>query len=257
LNRHSQKPQPDPFDGPPVLHLGAHLWPIKDHWHWHVDLWNSLVGQINGKMIVIVATDHSSCTFAEVRQRLDPSIEAIEIKNTHEGENPSFRILQTMIPTGQNDVLLYCHGKGVQDRTYRSPAVRAWTEAMYETVIFNHVKVIRRLTEGYKNFHSFRMFGSILGNKNRWHASGTFFAVRAKHLPNKPVRGGYGGVEAWLGQHFTASESWCEVGDGVMFTDLYDIHQFRKLVEPLVCDWRVKTNHFGSGTQTTSSTGAT
>jgi hypothetical protein len=256
-NATAQKPQPDPFDGPPVLHLGAHLWPIKDHWHWHVDMWNQLAERINGKLIVFVGIDKKTVSFGEVRQRLHPAIEAIQAKNTPEGEVPSFRRLQEMIPAGQNDVLLYCHGKGVQDRTYRSPAVRAWTEAMYETVIFNHDQIIRRLAEGYKNFHSFRMFGSILGNKNRWHASGTFFAVRAKHLPGKTVRGGYGGVEAWLGQHFTASESWCEVGDGVMFTDLYDIHQFRKLVEPLVCDWRVKnSNHLGSGTQTTSSTGA-
>jgi hypothetical protein len=233
-NATAQKPQPDPFDGPPVLHLGAHLWPIKDHWHWHVDMWNQLAERINGKLIVFVAIDRKTVPFSEVRQRLHPSIEAFEAKNTPEGEVPSFRRLQEMIPGRQNDVLLYCHGKGVQDRTFRSPAVRAWTEAMYETVIFNHADILRTMSFGYKVFCSFRMFGSILGNKHRWHASGTFFAVRAKHLAGKPVRPGYGGVEAWPGEHFPASDAWCEVGDGIMFTDLYDIKQFNQSVKPLV-----------------------
>jgi hypothetical protein len=239
-NINSPKPLEDKFDGDPVIHFGAHLWPIKDHWHWHVDLWNSLVSQINGKMIVFVAIDKKTVTFDEVRQRLNPSIEAIETKNTPEGENPSFRQLQELIPNGQNDILLYCHGKGVQDRTYRSPAVRAWTEAMYETVILNHIEIIRRFNEGYKNFHSFRMFGSILGTKYKWHPSGTFFAVRAKYLKDKPVKSGYGGVEAWCGDHFLPSESWCELGDGVMFTDLYDYDRFNNIVLPELTKWRNK-----------------
>lgn len=238
LNRKAQKPGPDPFDGPAVLHFGAHLWPVKDHWHWHVDLWNTLPDRITGKLIVIVATDKNSRPFSEVRERLHPAIEAYEIRNTPEGENPSFRMLQTMIPTGHNDVFLYCHGKGVQDRTFKSLAVRAWTEAMYETVIFNRADIIRTMSSGYKVFCSFRMFGSILGNRHRWHPSGTFFAVRAKHLAGKSVRAGYGGVEAWCGEYFSPAESWCEVGDGVMFTDLYDQDRFTQVVEPELSVWR-------------------
>ena len=234
------KPQPDRFNGTPVLHFGAHLWPVKDHWHWHVDLWNSLVERINGKMIVFVAIDKNTVSFDEVRKRLNPAIEAIESRNTPEGENPSFRKLQELIPSGHNDVLLYCHGKGVQDRTYRSEAVRLWTEAMYETVVFHHAEITHRLEEGYRVFCSFRMFGSILGNRHRWHPSGTFFAVRAKHLQGKPVRAGYGGVEAWCGDHFPASEAWCETGDGIIFTDLYDLAGFKARIQPLLDEWRRK-----------------
>ena len=239
-NKKAAKPTPDPFDGTPIIHFGAHLWPVKDHWHWHVDLWNTLPNKINGKLIVVVATDKNSQKFEDVRKRLHPAIEAIETTNTHEGENPSFQILQTMIPSGNNDIFLYCHGKGVQDRTYKSPAVRAWSEAMYETVIFNHDEIIRRLGEGYKNFHSFRMFGSILRTKYLWHPSGTFFAVRAKYLKEKSVRRGYGGVEAWSGDHFPANETWCEIGDGAICTDLYDIVKFNKLILPQLNTWRVK-----------------
>jgi hypothetical protein len=239
-NRKAAKPSPDPFRDLPVLHFGAHLWPIKDHWHWHVDLWNTLPDRINGRLIVFVAIDRKTVSFDEVRNRLHPAIEAIRVRNTPEGEVPSFRRLQQMIPAGNDDVLLYCHGKGVQDRTYKSPGVRAWTEAMYETVIFNHVEVIRRLGDGYKNFHSFRMFGGILGTAHKWHPSGTFFAVRAKHLQNKKVRPGYGGVEAWCGEYFAASESWCEIGDGVMFTDLYDYDRFQRIVGPELQAWRAK-----------------
>jgi hypothetical protein len=238
INQKARKPDPDPFIAKPVLHFGAHLWPIKDHWHWHVDLWNTLVGRITGRLIVFVAIDKKTVRFQDVRERLHPSIEAIQIKNTSEGENPSFRELQKVIPAGNDDVLLYCHGKGVQDRTFNSPGVQAWTRAMYETVIFNHTQIIRRMSEGYKNFHSFRMFGSILGSPNKWHPSGTFFAVRAKHLRDKAVRHGYGGVESWCGDHFSASESWCEIGDGVMFTDLYEIEQFNRIVLPELQVWR-------------------
>ena len=239
-NANLEKPTPDKFDGAPVLHFGAHLWPIKNHWHWHVDIWNSIVDKINGKMIVFVAIDKKTVSFNEVRERLHTSIEAIQVVNTSEGENPSFKRLQELIPDGQNDILLYCHGKGAQDRTYRSPAVKVWTEAMYETVILNHDEIIRRLGEGYKNFHSFRMFGSVLGTKYKWHPSGTFFAVRAKYLKNKHVRAGYGGVEAWCGDHFRVNESWCEFGDGTMFTDLYDYAILKKTIIPKLNNWRNK-----------------
>ena len=189
---------------------------------------------------MFVAIDKKTVSFNEVRERLHTSIEAIQVVNTSEGENPSFKRLQELIPDGQNDILLYCHGKGAQDRTYRSPAVKVWTEAMYETVILNHDEIIRRLGEGYKNFHSFRMFGSVLGTKYKWHPSGTFFAVRAKYLKNKHVRAGYGGVEAWCGDHFRVNESWCEFGDGTMFTDLYDYAILKKTIIPKLNNWRNK-----------------
>lgn len=214
----------DPFTDIPVIHFGAHLWPIRGHWEWHVDLWNEVAKNVNGRCVVGVATDANTATLKDVRDRLDSRFELFEFPNTEEGENHTFRQLQTMIPDGQNDVLIYCHGKGVRSHTASSEAVRVWTELMYETVVFNHARIIDRLSDGYKCFGSFRTYGDKpLSPVNRWHYSGTFFAVRAKHIAGRSVKNQYGGVEAWCGDHIDESESWCEFTDWPEIKIGYDI----------------------------------
>ena len=234
-------PTPDPFTDTPVVHFGAHLWPVKGNWQWHADVWKQMGVLANGRCIVgIVGTDKSECdTFETVSQYLGDRFECIELPNTDEGENPTFRILQDRIPNGHNDVLVYCHGKGVRAHTAQSEAVRRWSEAMYETVVLNIPEVLEKLSAGYKNFHSFRTFGvRPLSPVHQWHPSGTFFAVRAKYLRDKPVKVRYGGVEAWCGDHFPAHESWCEFYDNSMFTILYDNVQSKEIVEPMLVEWR-------------------
>ena len=245
-NQLASPPEPDPFTGEPVLHFGAHLWPVKGNWEWHVDLWKELGRLINGCCVVgIVGSGDDACdSFETVRQRLGKRFECVALPNSKEGENVTFRMLQDRIPQGPNDVLLYCHGKGVRQHTAKSEAVRRWSEAMYQTVIFNHEQIIRRLGEGYKNFHSFRTFGTRpLSPKHKWHPSGTFFAVRAKYLSGRPVKTRYGGVEAWCGDHFPAAESWCEFYDNSMFTDLYDHQKSLTLVQPMLVEWWRKQNY--------------
>jgi hypothetical protein len=119
------------------------------------------------------------------------------------------------VPKGDNDVLLYAHGKGVKPATRVSAAVKVWVSVMYDTVIFNHREIARRMAQGYKCFGSLRAFGQYpLTPKYSWHYAGTFFAVRAKHLKAATaVKRGYGGVEAWPGDNFPANEAWCECGD--------------------------------------------
>lgn len=149
------------------------------------------------------------------------------VPNTKEGENPTFTKLLTLIPKGENDVFLYAHGKGVKPQTRVSPAVKVWIQVMYQTVIFNHGEIVRRMAQGYKTFGSLRAFGkSPLSPAFSWHYAGTFFAVRAKYLQNtKPVKSGYGGVEAWPGNNFPASEAWCEFGDNRAIMSHYDANQ--------------------------------
>lgn len=234
------KPTPDPFGYPPVVHFGAHLWPVRGNWQWHVEKWNELAAEIEGRCIVVVVTDATTDSFADVCVKLSDRFEVIESTNTEQGENPSFRTIQTMIPSGQNDVLLYCHGKGVRAHTARSEAVRLWTEMMYETVVFNHREAVHRLGQGYKAFGSFRTFGEMpLNPRNKWHYSGTFFAVRAKHLPNKAVKSGYGGVEAWPGDHFRPQDCWCEFTDGPGFKFGYDIDAMYPTIIDAQMQWEV------------------
>lgn len=237
-------PQPDPFVGEPVVHFGAHLWPVKGNWQWHVDLWNQQARLINGNCFVGVAISAETDSLETVKAALHPSFVVREFPNTSEGENHTFRWLQEVVPQGQNDVLIYCHGKGVRQHTAASESVRRWSEAMYQTVVFNHAVVVEKLAAGYKNVHSFRTFGTRpLSPVNRWHPSGTFFAVRAKYLAGKPVKARYGGVEAWCGDHFKASDSWCEFFDNSMFTTLYDHRASIEQVAPMLTEWNRKQRY--------------
>ena len=237
-------PKPDPFIGEPVLHFGAHLWPVKGNWQWHVNLWNHMPRLINGKCFVGIATDQHTDTFETVKAALRPEFICIEMQNSKQGENPTFRWLQEVVPQGPDDVLIYCHGKGVRAHTAASEAVRRWSEAMYQTVVFNHDRIREKLAAGYINVHSFRTFGTRpLSPKHKWHPSGTYFAVRAKHLGGKSVGDRYGAVEAWCGQHFPAHLSWCEFYDNSMFTTLYDHEASRSIVEPALIEWNRKQRY--------------
>lgn len=232
-------PQPDSFNGGPVVHFGAHVWPRQGRWEWHAKQWNAIAEQINGKCLVGVAVDDDSGTADDVRSLLSDRFEVFEFANTSEGENHTFRELQSRVPQGQDDVLIYAHAKGVKDDTHQSEAIRLWTEMMYETVSRNHARAVRKLAEGYKVFGSFRTFDTLpLSVRNQWHYSGTFCIVRAKHLGSKEVKPHYGGVEAWPGDHFTASECWCEFGDKIGYRQMYDINKIVPEITSQLDAWR-------------------
>jgi len=217
-------PKPDPFTDTPMIHFGAHMWPLKQYWRWHAKLWRELAETINGRCVVGIVTDDNTAPIEEVQAALGDRFELFVATNTPQGENPTFRELQNRIPQGQNDVLIYAHAKGVREHTAASESVRIWTECMYETVVFNTAKVVHKLVEGYKCFGSFRSFGNVpLAPVNNWHYSGTFFAVRAKHIGRKTVKTGYGGVEAWCGDHIPAAEAWNEFVDSPGFKFGYDL----------------------------------
>lgn len=211
------KPEADGFTAEPVFHFGAHLWPIVGCWEHHVDTWNKLAEQIKGRCFVGISecNDCGTSPTSEVIARLSDRFEVFTVPNTAEGENPTFTELMKRIPQGQNDIFLYAHGKGVKPATRVSAAVKVWVSVMYDTVIFNHREIARRMAQGYKTFGSLRAFGQYpLTPKYSWHYAGTFFAVRAKHLKAATaVKRGYGGVEAWPGDNFPANEAWCEYGD--------------------------------------------
>jgi hypothetical protein len=223
------KPARDPFTSEPVFHFGAHLWPIVGCWEAHVDEWNKLASQITGRCMVGIAecNDCGTSPTSEVIARLSHRFEVFTVPNTKEGENPTFTELVRRMPKGENDVFLYAHGKGMKPATRVSEAVKVWIQVMYSTVIFNHHEIIRRMAQGYKTFGSLRAFGDApLRPFHRWHYAGTFFAVRSKHMTNtKPVKSGYGGVEAWPGNNFSANEAWCEFGDNRAIMSHYDAQE--------------------------------
>jgi hypothetical protein len=234
-------PKPDPFTETPLIHFAAHLWPLNGEcWRWHIKHWNAVAADISGRCMVGVAVDDTTASVEEVKELLSDRFEVFELSNTGDGEVPTFRTIQQMVPTGHNDVLLYCHGKGVRPHTCGSESVRLWTEMMYESVIHNREKVVEKLGEGYKTFGAFRTFGNKpLRPTYQWHYSGTFFAVRAKHLPGKAVKNGYGGVEVWPGDHVPAAEAWCEFFDSPGFKFGYDIKSLYPKIVDAQMQWEV------------------
>jgi len=218
-------PVPDPFTAEPVIHFCAHLWPVRGAWDWHAERWSELAAMIPGRKVIGVVTDRTTDTLQQVKEKLHGDFEFFEAENTKHGENPTFQKLQTMMPNGQDDIILYAHGKGVRPHTSSSEAVRIWSEMMYETVLFNHEAIRTRLAAGYKSFGSFRTFGDIpLSPKERWHYSGTFFAIRGKSFNAGEVKTGYGGVEAWPGSHIKREEAWNEFSENSSFKQMYDIN---------------------------------
>jgi hypothetical protein len=234
-------PEPDPFTDTPVIHFAAHLWPLSGEcWQWHIKHWNEVAASVNGRCVVGVARDSTTVPVSHVKALLSDRFEILELDNAADGEVPTFRQLQESTPSEHNDVLLYCHGKGVRPHTCGSESVRLWTEMMYESVIHNRTRVIQKLGEGYKTFGAFRTFGNKpLRPTHQWHYSGTFFAVRAKHLRGKPVKSGYGGVEVWPGDHFAAAEAWCEFFDSPGYKFGYDIKAMYPKVVDAQMQWEV------------------
>lgn len=237
----SRKPTAkDPFTGEPIIHFGAHLWPIKGAWDKHLNLWLELSEKINGRCIIGVGVDEMTDSFEYVKSKFPNRFELIELRNTPEGENPTYRDFIKNLPSGNNDVLIYCHAKGVRSHTRSSEAVKIWTEHMYETVVFNYEKAIEKLAEGYKCFGSYRTFADIpLSPKYRWHYSGTFFIVRAKYLKNTIVKNGYGGVEGWPGNYIAGHDSYCEFLDSAPLLIGYDLEAMYPKVVDEQMQWEV------------------
>ncbi len=231
------KPSPDPFTDTPVLHFGGHLWPVKGYWQRHADAWNRLSEMINGKLVVGVVTDRESDSIATVRSALSDKIELFEAPNTPEGENPTFARFQETMPRGQNDVFLYAHGKGCRKRTFESKAIDLWIEMMY-AVLFDHKNIVTQMASGYKMVGAFRMFGEDPHQPQfGWHYAGTFWALRAKYFPGTVVQPVYGGVEAWPGQNFQASECKCEFLDNIALRALY-LDKYMMKQRPLFEKWK-------------------
>ena len=229
----------DPFHNEPIVHLGFHLYPIPGEcFNWHIQKLNELIPTINGQVIIGLATTPETWPLNKVRSLLPGRCEVFEFPNTSEGENQTFRELQQRIPQGNDDVLLYCHGKGVSKQEHHREAVRLWTEFLYESVAFNVAELTAKMSQGYQ------LCGSLMTDTdhpmkpaNGWHFSGTFFVVRAKYLADKPVTPQYGGVESWPGDHFNAADAYSSFIDNLGPDVGYDINRLYPEIVNAQMDW--------------------
>ena len=220
---------PVPFTGDPQLHLMFHVWPHGEGWKRHIE---DLQPQLHrfSTLKLGIATDNSTYNAEYVKERFGPRWEVFEVDNVpgKHGlrEVATYQQMLPTLPDGANDVTFCLHGKGAQDHTAKSDAIRWWIDAMYSTVYYNIDGVIRELQNGAAVVGSFRRHGAHLGVRHRWHYSGTYYAFRNCIAFNQGVptyRQRYWGTESWPGDHFPLKSSACVFGDDA--GDLYKPEQ--------------------------------
>ena len=221
---------PIPFTGTPRLSLMFHVWPHGDGWKRHTEKLAPVLHRFDRKLLGI-AVDSSTATATEVAEAFGQGWEITEAVN-----NPAKRkglreveTYQQMLPIltdGVNDVTFCAHAKGVQTHTAASEPVTWWTDAMYESILYNIDGVLDAMRDGASVVGSFRRHGKQLGTKYRWHFSGTYYAFRnivafSNGVPDYKQK--WWGTESWPGDHFPLSASHCIFGDGI--NDLYKTGQ--------------------------------
>lgn len=219
-------PPADPFPFPdrPRFTLISHLWPRRGVWQYHADRLAQSADLFERKVLG-VALDDTTDDIEMVRDAF-PGWEILEfVNNPKLREVVTYQAMLPMVTTDDPNQIIVCHhGKGVQEHNQESDAVGWWVDAMYRTVIENPAGIIEAMENGASVAGSFRRKGRMLGTRNRWHFSGTYYAVRATRIhpvERFPFRGMWWGTESWPGDYFPLEHSHCVFGDGV--ADLYKV----------------------------------
>lgn len=214
--------EPLPFNGEPRLTLMFHVWPHGDGWRRHVEKLRPVIDRFDRKILGI-AVDSSTAPASEVIEAFGDGWEIVQVTN-HPDRRRGLREVETyqkmlpMVDTGVNDIAVCAHAKGVQTHTAASEPVTWWTDAMYETVLYNLDGVISAMRDGAAVVGSFRRHGSDLGVRHHYHFSGTYYAFRSciamsGGLPK--YRQKWWGTESWPGDYFPLSASHCIFGDHI------------------------------------------
>jgi hypothetical protein len=219
-----------------------HVWPRGDGWRRHVEKLQPVIDRFDRKLLGI-AVDSTTATAAEVAEAFGDGWEIVEVENNPDPrrglrEVETYQLMLPMLETGVNDITVCAHAKGVQDHTAGSEPITWWTDAMYETVIYNLNGVVGAIRGGAAVVGSFRRHGSDLGVRHHYHFSGTFYAFRSCIAMNNGLptyRRMWWGTESWPGDYFPLSASHCLFGDRI--GDPYKIEeQPRAALE----EWKAK-----------------
>lgn len=224
---------PIPFTADPRLTLLFHVWPHGDGWRRHLDKLQPILHRFD-RLILGIATDRTTATVDEVRKAFGDRWEVVAVENdpskkTGLREVATYRQMLPMLSDGVNDITFCAHSKGTQGHTADSEPVTWWTDAMYETILYNIDGVIDEMRHGAAIVGSFRRHGKQLGTKHRWHYSGTFYAFRNSVALSNGVpsyQSKWWGTESWPGDHFPLGASACVFGDHS--GHLYHAHEQRR-----------------------------
>jgi hypothetical protein len=200
----------------------------------------------DGRVIVGIATDEHTDEADDVIERLGNRPEYILSQNIPTGDlaerGKPFGELLTTIPAWEqlrdtgDSITIYAHGKGMRPHTRSNPAVRLWTEMMYETVSFNVQQTVDLMAAGYDCVGSFRTFGfRPLNPKFSWHYSGTFYNARTQAMFTddgraKPWQLKYGGTEAWPGDHIPAGSAANVFADNAPWLRQYEMRHMADVI---------------------------
>ena len=242
------KPQPNPYTGEPTRNMIWHIWPVTG-WRRHVERIHDLAATCEGERIIGLSISPDSETADAVRQELGDGFTYLEFENkgqgdgTGSGEVQTLRAALPMLDSADPDsVTVYGHCKGVRSHTRTSEAVHLWCDLMWEMVALNHQQADEAMQAGNQMFGAFRTFGSMpLRPVNGWHYSGTFFQFRTASLLGSgipPVKGGYGGTEAWPGDCIPPQNAACVFGDGLPFKAPYDLKNWPGWIDQAF-EWEV------------------
>jgi hypothetical protein len=227
---------------------------VKDPgvWTHHLDALAERWHLFNGHKVISIALDKSTASVDTVMKecfqrgitwdKVFPAPNKPKLGETLFWERKIEWILSHDI--SENDVMFYCHSKGVRERT-NNDAVRAWTDMMYSSNLDYWPLVERVLRDhlfagSFKHHTAYRHAGN-----HRWHYSGTFFWVRLLELMSrkpKAIYEGYVGVEAYPGLKAKNKEG------GVLFLDrlrnsLYDLKTIQEVITPQWKKWVEENQH--------------
>jgi hypothetical protein len=222
--------EPIAFTDIPRLTLMFHVWPHGEAWRRHIEKLEPVLHRFD-RLLLGVATDVSTATMEETAAAFGDRWEVTHVVNNPEKrtglrEVATYRPMIETLAHGVNDVTFCAHGKGVQGHNVNSDPVTWWTDAMYDTVLYNIDGVLEEMRNGAAIVGSFRRHGSQLGTTHKWHYSGTFYAFRNAITFSNGVpqyRQNWWGTESWPGDHFPLSHSACIFGDGI--NDMYKADQ--------------------------------
>ncbi|MCP4783356.1 MAG: hypothetical protein GY878_07380 [Fuerstiella sp.] len=241
-------PEPFPFVGEPVRNMIWHVWPVEG-WRRHVERIKDLAATCDGQRIVGLSISPDSETADTVRGELGDGYTYLEFMNkgqgdgTGSGEVQTLRAALPMLDAADPDsITIYGHCKGVRPHTRDMEAVHLWCDLMWEMVALNYEQATAAMEAGYQMFGAFRTFGGMpLQPAYSWHYSGTFFQFRTASLLENgitPVKGGYGGTEAWPGDCVLTQYAHCVFGDGLGFKAPYDVTNWPAWIDQ-VFEWEV------------------
>lgn len=228
------------FSGKPTRHLLMHIWPTSGPvWEWNVDQVLKRIDQFNGRRIIGIATGGGTVDPEVVKARFaGHECEFIVKDNSHIGESVTFpEMLRQVFRSNENDLVFYCHAKGVK---YRYPEISnqtviRWAEVMYHTLLDDPQAIASSLTDKILAGSFRRKHGS---HNQNWHYSGTFLWFRSIYLPDSPwahVGRRYAGVEFWPPRVANWNDSVCIFHDDTQ--NLYSNGYWRASVEPELKDW--------------------